>query len=85
MTIRDIATAKLQELPESLLQEVNDFIDFVTIKHQRSSISSSQDLAQRWQHWFEEVENLEVSPVEQKGEYQELLLNKYRQQGLLLD
>lgn len=34
MTIRETTIAKLQQLPESLLPEVNDFIDFVAHKHQ---------------------------------------------------
>ena len=34
MTIREIAIAKLQQLPESLLPEVSEFIDFVMHKHQ---------------------------------------------------
>ncbi|MBE9226135.1 DUF2281 domain-containing protein [Phormidium sp. LEGE 05292] len=33
MTIRDSTIAKLQQLPEPLLQEVSDFIDFITQKH----------------------------------------------------
>lgn len=33
MTIRDITIAKLQQLPEPLLQEVSDFIDFISQKH----------------------------------------------------
>ncbi len=34
MTIREIAIAKLQQLPEPLLQEVSDFIDFMIHQHQ---------------------------------------------------
>jgi hypothetical protein len=34
MTIRDITIALLQQLPESFLPEVSDFIDFVMHKHQ---------------------------------------------------
>ena len=32
MAIRDNTLAKVQQLPESLLQEVSDFIDFISIK-----------------------------------------------------
>ncbi|WP_013320947.1 DUF2281 domain-containing protein [Gloeothece verrucosa] len=33
MTIRDLAIEKLRTLPEPLLQEVNDFIDFLIHKN----------------------------------------------------
>ena len=47
MTIYEEAIAKIQELPEPLIQEVNDFIDFLQMK---------QDGA-RYQLWtlFKEV------------------------------
>ena len=32
MTIRESTLAKVQQMPESLLQEVNDFIDFLSVK-----------------------------------------------------
>jgi len=41
MTIRDSTIAKLQQLPEPLLQEVSDFIDFITQKH-LAKIAESQ-------------------------------------------
>lgn len=86
MTIRETTIAKLQQLPEPLLQEVNDFIDFITHKHQyRTANGKSQsDTAQAWALWFESVDCLEVTPIEPSSEYQQLLLNKYRQQGLEL-
>jgi len=34
MTIRETAIAKIQQLPESLVQEISDFIDFITRNHQ---------------------------------------------------
>jgi hypothetical protein len=33
MTVQDITIAKIRQLPESLVEEVNDFIDFVTLKY----------------------------------------------------
>ncbi|MBW4631749.1 MAG: DUF2281 domain-containing protein [Iphinoe sp. HA4291-MV1] len=86
MTIRDITIAKLQQLSEPLLQKVSDFIDFVIHKHQ-AEISDSQPhetLVKSWSQWFEVVEHLEVTPPEPASNYQQLLLNKYRQQGLEL-
>jgi predicted AlkP superfamily phosphohydrolase/phosphomutase len=41
MTVHDMTVAKIQQLPESLVQEVSDFIDFLLMK--QDSI--------RWQLW----------------------------------
>jgi hypothetical protein len=41
MTIYDVATAKMQQLPETLAQEANDFIDFLLLRHNDA----------RWQLW----------------------------------
>ncbi|MDZ8261096.1 DUF2281 domain-containing protein [Nostoc sp. ChiQUE01b] len=85
MTIRDTAIAKLQELPEPLLQEVSDFIDFVVHKHQAKTVDTQQDeTLKAWSRWFEAVDRLDTSLPEPASEYQQLLLNKYRQQGLEL-
>lgn len=86
MTIRETAIAKLQQLSEPLLQEVTDFIDFVIHKHQVKIAESQPDetLVGKWSQWFEAVDSLEVSPPESVSNYQQLLLNKYRQQGLEL-
>jgi hypothetical protein len=86
MTIRDAAIAKLQEISEPLLQEVNDFIDFVVHKHQAEMTDSQLDelLAEKWSRWFKAVDELEVTPSEPESTYPELLLSKYRQQGLEL-
>jgi hypothetical protein len=86
MTIRDNAIAKLQQLSDPLLQEVSDFTDFVIHKH-RTEIADCQPyeaLAESWSRWFEAVDRLEVTPPEAASNYQQLLLNKYRQQGLEL-
>ncbi|WP_298909149.1 DUF2281 domain-containing protein [uncultured Nostoc sp.] len=86
MTIRETAIAKLQQLSEPLLQEVTDFIDFVIHKHQVKIADSQLDetLVGKWSQWFEAVDSLDVSPPEPVNNYQQLLLNKYRQQGLEL-
>ena len=84
MTIRQTTIAKLQQLPESLLQEVSDFIDFVTHKHQSIAGNNQppNNTAETWARWFAAGERLEVTPTQPTSEYQQLLLNKYRQQGL---
>ena len=57
MAIRDITIAKLQQLSEPLLQEVNDFIDFAIHKHQAEITASQTDetLVEAWSRWFEAV------------------------------
>ena len=46
----DAAMAKIQQLPEPLVQEVSDFIDFLLMKHDRT----------RWQLWTHFTEALEM-------------------------
>jgi hypothetical protein len=86
MTIRDITIAKLQQLSEPLLQEVSDYMDFVINKHLAKSTDRQTDekLVEAWLQWFDEVDHLDVTTAEPAHEYQHLLLNKYRQQGLTL-
>ena len=33
MTVYDLTMAKIRQMPESLVQEVNDFIDFLLLKY----------------------------------------------------
>ncbi len=51
MTVHDVAIAKINQLPESLVQEVNDFIDFLLMK---------QDNA-RWQLWLQFAEAITLT------------------------
>jgi hypothetical protein len=53
-------------------------------RHQLAVKSSnlSDDVAPKWQQWFDEVDRLEMIPHEPVNEYQEAILDKYRQQGL---
>jgi hypothetical protein len=86
VTIRETTIAKLQQLSEPLLQEVTDFIDFVIHKHQVKTADTQPDetLVGKWSQWFEAVDSLDVAPSEPVSNYQQLLLNKYREQGLEL-
>lgn len=90
VTIRESAIAKIQQLPESLVQEIIDFIDFITRNRQaKTAIDSLEgDRAKVWVHWFEAVDGLEIAPenppTPPTSEYQQRLLNKYREQGLKL-
>ena len=86
MTIRDIAITKLQTLPEPLLEEINNFIDFIIHKHQPVTVDFKPEtpLSEAWTQWFESVDGLEQNSTEPTSEYQQHLLTKYRQQGLTL-
>lgn len=85
MSTRDSAIAKLQQLSEPLLQEVNNFIDFVIRKHQAEIDSQTNEkLEQKWLQWFEDVDRLNVISPNPTSIYQQLLLNKYQQHSLEL-
>jgi len=51
MSAYDVTIAKIQQLPESLVEEVSDFIDFLLMKHDRA----------RWQLWVRFAEALEMT------------------------
>lgn len=88
MTIRETAIAKIQQLPESLVQEIIDFIDFITRNRQaKTAIDLLEgDRSEAWARWFEATDSLEIAPestpTAPTSEYQQRLLSKYRQQGL---
>ncbi len=84
MTIRENAISKLQQLPDSLLQKVSDFIDLLLSRCRHSTFSDDHqdELAKKWTSWFESVDHLEVTPNRSVRNYQQHLLSKYRQQGL---
>ena len=84
MTIRETAIAKIQQLPESLVQEISDFIDFITRNYQVKTANHSLegDRSEAWAQWFEAAGCLEIAPTAPTNEYQQRLLDKYRQQGL---
>jgi len=86
MTIREIAIAKLQQLPDSLLQQVNDFMDFLMYRRRHRAVTDDyqDEFTQAWTRWFESVDYLEVTSVDSVSNYQQHLLSKYRQQGLEL-
>ena len=51
MTVHDATIARIQQLPESLVQEVSDFVDFLLMKRYRA----------RWQLWVHFAETLEMA------------------------
>lgn len=44
VTIRETAIAKIQQLPESLVREISDFIDFTARKHQSKTADHSPEV-----------------------------------------
>ena len=86
MTIRETAISKLHQLPEVLVQEVSDFIDLLDHKYRVKTFDTQPDgkLIERWLQWFEAVDGLTVNSPEPINDYQQLLPEKYRQQGLEL-
>ncbi len=67
MSIRQTTIAKLQQLPESLLPEVSNFIDFVMHKHQSGTANQKEQddvVAKAWEKWFEGVDRLKLTPGE---------------------
>ena len=51
MAVHDVTIAKVRQLPEPLVQEVNDFVDFLLVKRDSA----------RWQLWTQFNEALEVA------------------------
>ncbi len=51
MTVQDTTISKIQQLPDPLAQEVNDYIDFLLLKRDSS----------RWQLWHQFSEGLETA------------------------
>jgi hypothetical protein len=88
VTIRETAIAKIQRLPDSLVQEIIDFIDFITRDRQaKTAIDLLEgDRSEAWARWFEAADGLErtpeTTPTAPTSEYQQRLLSNYRQQGL---
>ncbi len=64
---------------------MSDFIDFVIHKYQaKPDTQPAETIEESWSQWFETVDHLDVIPSEAVSNYQQLLLEKYRQQGLEL-
>lgn len=61
MAVYDVTTAKIRQLPDLLVQEVNDFVDFLLLKHDST----------RWQLWTQFSEALEIA----ESDFAEYLLN----------
>lgn len=51
MTVYDLTIEKTHQLPEPMVQEVSDFVDFLLVKRDNA----------RWQWWTHFSESMEVS------------------------
>ena len=54
MTVYEMTIAKIQRMPESLVQEVHDFVDFLMTRSDRA----------RWQMWQQFSESLELAEAD---------------------
>jgi hypothetical protein len=54
MTIQELTIAKIQQLPESLTQEVSDFIDFLLVKQDQT----------HWEQWIHFREALDLAELD---------------------
>jgi hypothetical protein len=61
MSTYAITIEKIQNLPEPLLQEVNDFVDYLLVKYDNT----------RWQMWTQFSENAELV----EGDFADYLSN----------
>ncbi|MFN6482866.1 MULTISPECIES: DUF2281 domain-containing protein [unclassified Nostoc] len=50
MSIQDQTIGKIRQMPEALVQEVSDFIDFLLMKHS----------GKNWELWLQFSESLEI-------------------------
>ncbi len=51
MTIHEETIAKIEQLPDSLIQEVNDFVDLLLMKNDQ----------ERWQLWMQFTESSKLA------------------------
>ena len=63
------------------MQFIDAFADDAIIDHNPAAYDQ-EEIAEGWARWFEEVERLE--PAQSSDDYQTLLIDKYRKQGLEL-
>ncbi len=61
MTVHEQTIAKIRQLPEPLVQEVSDFIDFLLVKHDN----------RRWRLWTHLSESLSLS----ESDFSDYLVN----------
>ena len=97
MTAKEQLLQEIQHSPELLIQEVLDFLLFArsrnynfaepkVVNKQQPHQSIEIDWSAKWEQWFTECESVSIPNSNQQStnEYTNLLINKYRKQGLEL-
>jgi len=82
MNSREAAIAKLQQLSEPSLEKANQLLDSLLQEQHKQNSPSQETFKAKWEKWFAQVDQLEVSPNSSPDEYEQHLVSKYRQQGL---
>ena len=59
MTVQDITITKIRQLPDSLVEEVNDFIDFLAYKHNQHFSDSLEIAESDFSDYLSNLENYE--------------------------
>lgn len=59
MAVHDITIAKIRQLPDSLVKEVNDFIDFLSFKHNQEFSDSLEIAESDFSDYLSNLENYE--------------------------
>jgi hypothetical protein len=80
------------EIPDELahrLETTGKTLDIVIIEAlglymQHDSKIPEIDWAQKWEEWFDQCESIPTLTEPSSNNYTDLLINKYRQQGLVL-
>jgi hypothetical protein len=81
MNVREMMISKLDQLPDELVQEVNEFVDFMIYKNRLEIIENKSEpkFAEKWLKWFEDVNKLNVNLHQTTKTYSQLLIDKYHQ------
>lgn len=86
---RKVFTLEVEQGKLTISSEIQDYLEKCKGQVQVSLTieSSGEDgsLSSDWNQWFQEVEEIEIiANNELKSDYQKLLIDKYKQQGLEL-
>jgi hypothetical protein len=69
-------------LSDPSLEKANQLLDSLLEEQYKQNSPSQETLKAKWEKWFAQVDQLEVSPDSFPDEYEQHLVNKSRQQKL---
>lgn len=77
MDYRESAIAKLQQLSEPSLEKANQLLDLLLLEENCKQLSTQSEemLKRKWEKWFSQVDQLEVSPNPPQDDYLEGVTN----------